>query len=53
LLRAAQVYDLGGQRDEAISHYKAVLSRPNVYDSRLQAERGLKEPFTVKEKKGD
>jgi hypothetical protein len=53
LLRAAQVYDLGGQRDEAVSHYKAVLSRPNVYDSRVQAERGLKEPFSVKEKKGD
>jgi tetratricopeptide (TPR) repeat protein len=53
LLRAAQVYDLGGQRDQAISHYKTVLSRPNVYDTRVQAERGLKEPFFVKEKKGD
>jgi tetratricopeptide (TPR) repeat protein len=53
LLRAAQVYDLGGQRDEAISNYKTVLSRPNVYDTRVQAERGLKEPFSVKEKKGD
>jgi Protein of unknown function (DUF3808) len=53
LLRAAQVYDLGGQRDDAISHYKTVLSRPNVYDTRVQAERGLKEPFSVKEKKGD
>ncbi len=53
LLRAAQVYDLGGQRDEAISQYKVVLSRPNVYDSRVQAERGLKEPFSVKDKKGD
>jgi Protein of unknown function (DUF3808) len=53
LLRAAQVSDLGGQRDEAISHYKTVLSRPNVYDTRVQAERGLKEPFSVKEKKGD
>jgi hypothetical protein len=30
-----------------------VLSRPNVYDTRVQAERGLKEPFSVKEKKGD
>jgi tetratricopeptide (TPR) repeat protein len=53
LLRAAQVYDLGGQRDEAISQYKVVLARPNVYDSRVQAERGLKEPFSVKEKKTD
>jgi uncharacterized protein DUF3808 len=53
LLRAAQVYDLEGQRDMAISQYKAVLERPNVYDSRVQAERGLKEPYAVKEKKGD
>jgi uncharacterized protein DUF3808 len=53
LLRAAQVYDLEGQRDLAISQYKAVLARPNVYDSRMQAERGLKEPYAVKEKKGD
>jgi len=53
LLRAAQVYDLEGKRDLAISQYKAVLARPNVYDSKLQAERGLKEPYAVKEKKGD
>ncbi len=51
LLRAAQVYDLSGQRNNAISQYKAVLSRPNIYDTRQQAERGLKEPFS--EKKGD
>jgi hypothetical protein len=53
LLRAAQVYDLEGKREQAISQYKAVLARPNVYDTREQAERGLKEPFSVKEKKGD
>ncbi len=53
LLRAAQVYDLAGQRNDAVAQYKAVLSRPNVYDAREQAERGLKEPFRSKEKNGD
>lgn len=51
LLRAAQVYDLAGQRNEAVTQYKAVLARPNVYDTREQAERGLKQPFQEKEKK--
>lgn len=50
LLRAAQVYDQAGQRNEAVAQYKAVLARPNVYDSRVQAERGLKQPFAHKEK---
>ncbi|MBO0720779.1 MAG: DUF3808 domain-containing protein [Blastocatellia bacterium] len=52
LLRAAQVYDLDGKRELAISQYKAVLARPNVYDTKQQAEHGLKEPY-VKEKKSD
>jgi len=50
LLRAAQVYDLAGQRNEAIAQYKAVLARQNVYDTREQAEKGLKQPFKEKEK---
>ncbi len=51
LLRAAQVNDQAGQRTEAVAHYKAVLARPNVYDSRVQAEKGLRQPFVPKEKK--
>jgi len=50
LLRAAQVYDLAGQRNDAVAQYKAVLARPNVYDTSEQAEKGLKQPFKVKEK---
>jgi tetratricopeptide (TPR) repeat protein len=50
LLRAAQVYDLAGQRTEAVAQYKAVLARPNVYDTREQAERGLKQPFVERER---
>ncbi len=50
MLRAAQIYDLAGQRNDAVAQYKAVLTRPNVYDTREQAEKGLKQPFKVKEK---
>ncbi len=50
VLRAAQVYDQAGQRTNAVAQYKAVLARPNVYDSREQAERGLKQPFVAKGK---
>jgi tetratricopeptide (TPR) repeat protein len=49
-LRAAQMYDLAGERQEAVAQYKAVLARPNVYDTRQQAERGLSRPFIEKEK---
>lgn len=44
-LRAGQALDLGGRRNEAIERYRQVLARPNVYDSREQASRGLKKPF--------
>jgi hypothetical protein len=43
-LRAGQMYDLAGKRDEAIVRYKIVLLRQNVFDSRDQAQRGLKQP---------
>ncbi len=44
-LRAGQMYDLAGKRDEAIAQYKIVLSRQNVFDSRGQAQRGLKQSY--------
>jgi tetratricopeptide (TPR) repeat protein len=50
LLRTAQIYDLAGQRTDAVAQYKVVLARPNVYDTREQAEKGLKQPFREKEK---
>jgi predicted Zn-dependent protease len=49
LLRAGQVYDLAGRRGAALAQYQAVLSRPNVYDTRQQAERGIKQPFRDKQ----
>ena len=45
LLRAGQVFDLSNKRDEALTQYKAVVMRPNIYDSRDQAQKGLKQPF--------
>lgn len=53
LLRAAQAYDLAGHRVEALAQYHAVLARPNVYDTRQQAEKGLNRPFVEKEKRAD
>jgi hypothetical protein len=47
-LRAGQALDLGGQRNEGIEPDRQVIARPNVYDSREQASRGLKKPFTEK-----
>ena len=52
-LRAGQMYDLAGDRQEAIQQYNAVLARPNVYDTKQQATDGLNKPFIVKEKKSD
>lgn len=52
-LRGAQALDLAGRRDEAVAQYKAVLARPNVYDSHEDAKRGLKEPYRLTHKVGD
>jgi hypothetical protein len=52
-LREAQALDVAGKRDEAVTQYKAVLARPNVYDSHEDARRGLKEPYTLTRKVGE
>ena len=52
-LRGAQALDLAGKREEAVSQYKAVLARPNVYDSHEDAKKGLKEPFKLTRKVSD
>ena len=44
-LYAAQALDLGGKRNDALNQYRAVLSRPNVYDAHEQAQEGLKEAY--------
>ncbi|MFN2452599.1 MAG: hypothetical protein ABR577_00075 [Pyrinomonadaceae bacterium] len=44
-LRAAQSLDLAGRRNDALAEYRAVLARPNVYDSQESAKRGLREAY--------
>jgi tetratricopeptide (TPR) repeat protein len=46
-LYAARAYDVAGKRDEALSQYKEVLSRPNVYDAHEEAKRGMKQAYKV------
>lgn len=52
-LRAAQALDVAGKREEALTQYKAVLARPNLYDSHEDAKRGLKEPYKTPRKVAD
>ncbi len=47
-LYAARALDLAGKRNDAVTQYRAVLARPNVYDAHDQAQAGLKEAFKRK-----
>jgi tetratricopeptide (TPR) repeat protein len=44
-LNAGRALDLIGKRNDALTQYRAVLARPNVYDAHEQAEAGLKEVY--------
>jgi len=44
-LYAARALDLAGKRNDAVTQYRSVLARPNVYDAHDQAQSGLKEAF--------
>ena len=47
-LYAARSLDLAGKRNDALTQYRAVLARPNVYDAHDQAQAGLKEVYKRK-----
>ncbi len=47
-LHAGRALDLAGKRNDAMTQYRAVLARPNVYDAHDQAQSGLKEVFKKK-----
>jgi predicted Zn-dependent protease len=47
LLRAGQNLDALNRRAEALAQYKLVLARPKVFDSHDQANKGLKQAFTI------
>ena len=43
-----RIYDINDRRDEALEEYRAALTvRDSQTDTRLAAERGLKEPYAV------
>ncbi len=44
-LYAARAFDLAGKRDEAVSQYKEVLTRPDIYAAHDEAKKGLREPY--------
>jgi tetratricopeptide (TPR) repeat protein len=44
-LFAARAFDLAGKRDEAVSQYKEVLTRPDIYAAHDEAKKGLREPY--------
>jgi len=46
-LYAAHAFDVVGKRNEALTQYRAVLERPNVYDSHDLAQKGLRQPFKM------
>lgn len=52
-LYAARSYDGAGKRDEALTQYKEVLARPNVYDAHDEAKRGLRHAYKAEQSKPD
>lgn len=46
-LYAGRALDLAGKRNDALSHYRVVLTRPDIFDSHDEAKKGLKEPYRV------
>lgn len=46
-LQAGRALDLAGKRNEAMSHYKVVLTRPDIYDAHDGAKKGLREPYKL------
>jgi hypothetical protein len=47
-LNAARAFDLAGKRNDALAHYRIVLTRPDVLDAHDEARQGLKEPYKSK-----
>jgi tetratricopeptide (TPR) repeat protein len=47
-LQAAHALDLAGKRNDALTQYRAVLARPDVYDAHEQAQQGLRTPYRLK-----
>jgi hypothetical protein len=46
-LQAGRALDLAGKRNEAVTQYKVVLARPDIYDAHDGAKKGLREPYKL------
>jgi hypothetical protein len=46
-LYAARALDLAGKRNDAMAHYREVLTRPDIYDAHDEAKKGLREPYKI------
>ena len=44
-LYAARAFDLAGKRDDALSQYRQVLTRPDIYAAHDEAKKGLRQPY--------
>jgi predicted Zn-dependent protease len=44
-LYAARAYDLAGRREDALTQYREVLTRPDIYAAHDEAKKGLRQPF--------
>lgn len=44
-LYAARAFDLAGKRKDALSQYREVLTRPDIYAAHDAAKKGLREPY--------
>ena len=44
-LYAARAFDLTGKREDALSQYREVLTRPDIYAAHDEAKKGLREPY--------
>lgn len=44
-LYAGRAFDLVGKRDDALAHYRQVLSRPDIYDAHDGAKKGIRQAF--------
>ena len=49
-LYAARAYDLAGKRDAALSEYREVLTRPDIYAAHEEARKGLKQPYRIEDR---
>ena len=46
-LYAARAYDLAGKREAALTEYREVLTRPDIYAAHEEAKKGLKQPYRI------